>query len=262
MSTSNANPSSGTARQPNPTKTAYTGAATISNITLMLAQENNLERKNEVINMCRSPGGMKLMIPYTQAFKISNSGSTQTITLQLNNGFGHTLMKIYHAPFHNSEVLDVAYDNSNNGTLVDGSANLENNQKTLQYYTQLNNNREQDLTLDTTGTVGIFTDYMYQKEQLKGSIIDNLNVFQYNWVHVSDYSKYGPTRIQEGDTDNLISGIPLTPQSITWAFYGVKMNTATTDIITGNASGGAYQHYNFCVFSRQMVLDGNGAMLM
>ena len=65
-------------------------------------------------------------------------------------------MKVYHAPSHAQEDLDTMYDHSNNDT-ISGVLSSAVNQKVLQYYTQLNGKREQDLTLDCTST-GPFTD--------------------------------------------------------------------------------------------------------
>jgi len=78
------------------TKVDYTGAATITNLQLMLAVEHNENIKADIINKVNS-SGQSYLIPYVQAFKNSNQGASQNINLTLDAGFGRTLMKVYHA---------------------------------------------------------------------------------------------------------------------------------------------------------------------
>jgi hypothetical protein len=237
MSDSNAGPSDGT-------PAVYTGNATITNLQLMLAVENSVAVAESIKSQYRN---MSYMIPYVQSFKNPNSGGTQSISIQVDQGFGHTLQKVFHQVYNNTESLDTAYDCANNGTLIDGSTNAQANQKVLQYYTQLNGKREQDLTLDCTGAGGVFTDYLYMKRKIRKSMLQSLNIYQYNWVHCSDY-----TDINSKEVDNdgsLISGIPMSNAPITWTFYGQSMTNAN------------YQHYDWFVFTRKMTFNGAGASL-
>lgn len=247
QSDSNASPSAGT-------KADYTGAATITNLQLMLAMESNTKLIEE--EKARHLSGLSYFIPYVQSYKNPNSGGTQSISLQFDVGTGSTLAKILHQVYNNEERLDTAYDCANNGTLVSGAKNSEANQKVLQFYTQLNGKREQDLTLDCTGydtitqSGGVFTDYMYMKRQLKGSMLESLNVYQYNWVWCSDYCDYGGNADQN-PSNEVISGIPLTGAPITWTFYGSRMTAPAV----------VYQHYTWVVFYRKLNLNGKGASL-
>lgn len=243
QSQSNADPSDAT-------KEAYTGNASITNLQLMLAVENNAKLAEEV--KAKHLSGVSYMIPYCQNYKNSNNGGTQSITLQFDLGMGHTLAKILHQVYNNTETLDTAYDCANNGTLVSGASNAVNNQKVQQFYTQLNGKREQDLTLDTTGASGVFTDYMYMKRQLKGSMLENLNVYQYNWVWCSDYCDFG-AEADQNNSNQIISGVPLTQAPLTWTFYGAVMSQPVANT--------PYQHYTWAVFYRKLNLNGNGALV-
>jgi hypothetical protein len=235
MSTSNVSPSQGT-------PVAYSGAATITNLQLMLAVENSVAVSEHIKSQYKS--GLSYMIPYVQSYKNPNSGTTQSITIQVDQGNGHTLQKVFHQVYNNTESLDTAYDCANNGTLIDGSTNSTANQKVLTYYTQLNGKREQDLTLDCTGASGVFTDYLYMRRKIRKSMLESLNVYQYNWVHCSDYTDIVS---KEHDNDgSLISGIPMSNAPITWTFYGSSMTNAN------------YQHYDFFVFTRKANFNGNG----
>ena len=211
----------------------------------MLACESNQALQQRCIDKVMSTG-LRRMIPYVQSYKNSNSGATQSINIQFNKGNGTSLRKVYHSLYNNAETLDTAYDCSNNATLVDGTRNstTDANMKVLQFYTQLNGKREQDLTINCNNQDlgGMpFSDYMYQKAALKGSVLANINVFQYNWFWCSDYQQLGAHADQDNNME-LISGVPLGDSPLTWTFYGSSVISAT------------YQHYTYAVFTKTMMI--------
>lgn len=244
-STSAANPSAAA-------KTSYTGAATVTNLQLMLAVESN----QELVSMIKgkvSSSGMSYLIPYVQAFKTSNSGGSQNISIQLDQGNGRTLMKVYHAPYNTQENLDTMYDHSNNDT-ISGTTSIAVNQKVQQYYSQLNGRRLQDLTLDCT-SAGPFTDYMQHKRQIRGSIMSNLNVYQYNWFHCDDFSDFGP-RYDQDNKGELVSGIPMSVAPLTWSFVGVVMRP-----LVANSDNNTFQHYTWFVFIKKLTMAPGQVMV-
>jgi len=177
-SDSNANPSAGN-------KTVYAGAATISNFQLMLAVETNQNLRTMIMDKVSS-GGLSYLIPYVQAFKNSNSGTSQNISIQLDQGNGRSLMKVYHAPYNTQEQLDTMYDHANCGTIAgvpDTSATGVVNQKVASYYTQLNGKRSQDINIDCTSYSGSpLLDYMSHKRMLRGSIMSNSNIYTTGFI--------------------------------------------------------------------------------
>ncbi len=240
-STSNANPSAAA-------KTSYSGAATISNLQLMLAVETNQDLSTMTINKV-STVGLSYLIPYVQSFKINNQGGAQTVSVQLDQGNGRSLMKVYHAPYNSQEDLDTMYDHSNNDT-ISGVLASTINQKVQQYYTQLNGKRNQDITIDCTSTAANpFLDYMSHRRQLRGSVLSNLNVYQYNWFHCDDWTDFGP-RYDQDNKGELISGIPMSVAPLTWSFVGVRMrpNVAASD-------NDRFQHYTWFVFVKKLTMS-------
>ena len=239
-SDSNANPSAGA-------KTVYTGAATITNLQLMLAVESNQDLRTMLINKVAS-GGLSYMIPYVQAFKNSNSGTSQNISIQLDQGNGRSLMKVYHAPYNQQEQLDTMYDHANTGTIAGASDTTVTgavNQKLTQYYTQLNGKRNQDITIDCTNYSGngSFLDYMSHRRQLRGSIIRNANIYQYNWFHCDDFSDFG-AKYDQDNRGELIAGIPMSVSPLTWSFVGVSFRALLN----------AFQHYTWFVFVKKLAM--------
>ena len=188
------------------------------------------------------------MIPYVQAFKNSNSGTSQNISIQLDQGNGRSLMKVYHAPYNQQEQLDTMYDHANTGTIAGASDTTVTgavNQKLTQYYTQLNGKRNQDITIDCTNYSGnsSFLDYMSHRRQLRGSIIRNANIYQYNWFHCDDFSDFG-AKYDQDNNGELIAGIPMSVSPLTWSFVGVSFRAALN----------AFQHYTWFVFVKKLTM--------
>jgi len=137
-------------------------------------------------------------------------------------------MKVYHAPYNTLEELDTMYDHANCGTIAgesDSTAGGATRQKVLNYYTQLNGKRSQDINIDcahySTSSTPLL-DYMSHKRQLRGSILSNSNIYQYNWFHCDDFSDFG-ARYDQDNKGELISGIPMSVAPLTWSFVGVTM---------------------------------------
>jgi hypothetical protein len=230
----------------NGTKTSYvplaaaTNTPSITGLQLMLARESNQDLRTMIINKV-SGGGLTYMIPYVQSFKNSNQGTSQNISIQLDQGNGRTLMKVYHAPYNSTEDLDTMYDHANTANVAGANfGSSATNQKIFTYYTTLNSKRIQDLTLDCTNN-GPFTDYMSHRRQLRGSILANLNVYQYNWFHCDDWSDFGP-RYDQDNKGELISGVPMNVAPLTWAFQALT----TRNIIL--------QHYTWFVFIKKLSI--------
>jgi len=223
-------------------KSAYLGAATIANLVLQLAVESNQSMRAMIINKV-STVGQEYIIPYVQAFKNSNSTGSQNISLQLDQGNGRTLVKVYHAPYNSQEQFDTMYDhcNCNNAPPVAG---VTPPQKVQVYYTQLNGKRNQDININCTSTAanGPFLDYMSHRRQLRGSILMNANIYQQNWFHCDDFSDEGPKYDQKSGSE-LISGIPMNISPLTWSFVGVTMANL------------AFQHYTWCVFTKKLIMQ-------
>ena len=115
----------------------------------------------------------------------------------------------------------------------------------------LNSKRQQDLTLDCT--YPNYYDYLQNRKYLEGSVISNLNVYQYNWHHTDDYCQFG-SDFDQHNTGNLIAGVPLNLSPLTWAFYGQTMRN------TVNAT--AFQDYTWAIFSKRMSIEPTGQIIV
>jgi len=210
------------------------------NFQLMLAVETNTELRESVMNKFNN--GLMYTIPYVQAFKTSNLGTTQNISIQLDQGNGHSLMKVIHSIYNAQENLDTMYDHANTAIISDVYDNA--NQKVRSYYTQLNGKRTQDINLDCTAS-GPFLDFMQHRRQLRGSILGHLRVYQYNWFHCDDFCNFDSNYDQSGDSE-LISGIPMSVAPLTWSFVGLNMKATPFN---------SFQHYTWFVFSKKLIVS-------
>lgn len=237
VSTSNANPSAAA-------KSTYTGAATITNLNLMLATENNMDLRNQLIEKV-STVGLSYNIPYIQSWKNNNSGQAQNITLQMDVNNGKSLQKMIHSVYNPQENLDTAYDHSNNDT-ISGVTSTAVNCKVQQYYTQMNSKRIQDITIDCTSS-GPYLDYMVTRNSLRKTILKNQNIFAYNWHHIDDFCNFEIDYNQSGSSE-LLAGVPLTSAPITWAFVGTVMRNPGVAL----SDNQTFQHYTYGVFTKKL----------
>lgn len=233
------------------TPEAYTGAAEVQNLQIMVAVDTNNATKERLISEVNSPNGKSFYIPFTQANTFSNSGPNQSLTLQIDSGQGDLLERVIHSVFNTQQSLDTAYDCANNAIVAAGCVNA---QKIINYYTQIDGQRLQDLTItcQDSGGAGIFTDYMQQKRCIQGSVLQNLSVYQYNWFHEDDFDGYNAKVLQSDNDGGFISGLRLTGKQRTWQIIA---NMATTNTV-GTTITPSYQHYNWCVYQRELIMKG------
>jgi len=229
MSASNADPNLGT-------PTSITSTAVINNLCLFLAVESNTDMRQAIMDKVAG-SGLETYIPFVQSYKNSNNSSTQNISITFDIGNGSILQKIIHSVFNNNEALNTAYDCANN-------ASGPVPQKVLQYRTLLNSKPLQDLVLDASAATGIYTDYMQNKQYLKGSVLQNQNVYQYHWHNTDDFTGFGANYDQNND-NHLLSGVRMASVPLTWTFNGSSMTNAN------------YQHYTYAVTTKKLRMFPN-----
>ena len=82
---------------------------------------------------------------------------------------------------------------------------------------------------------------MSHRRQIHGSVLQNANVYQYNWFHCDDFCDLPIDYTNEANSD-LIAGIPMTVAPLTWGFVGVTMVNLV------------YYHYTWCVFVKKLTM--------
>ena len=183
---------------------AFTGNVTIDNMTLYLAVEKNQEIINSLREKILSQEGFSVLIPYVHQYKNNLIGSSQTVSLRFNRGHGRRLVKIYHSVFNQNEIVTTgaattannqfifptAYDNDNRNytlTVVKATAanNINYNRSKVQiFYTMLDNERLQEFNMSCAN----YDDYMQMRDKLKGSVLQDADIYYYNWVWIEDFT--------------------------------------------------------------------------
>lgn len=220
--TSNTNPVAGAAAL-----VTTQGDITVTDLQLLLAIDQSQEVANSLAEKIKS--GFSMMIPFVHRYKNNLSSTSQSVSIRLNRGHGAVCKKIIHSMFANVEAgSNTMFDHSNIG------ANAGLALKVAEYYTMLDNSRIQQINIRATLNEG--EDYLYHKKMIKGSVLQNQEIYSYNWFHCDSFeNQIAPIDNLPVDKNNLITGIDLSIER-KWDFVGQT---------TINAS---HNHYTFvCV---------------
>jgi hypothetical protein len=213
--------------QPDTGDVAIVGNITISRLSLFLAVEQDEVITQSLRNKVNSDG-LSVLIPYVYQFKNTIATSTsQNISLRFNSAHGLSLCKVYTAPYNAVETISTAFDHAN-----------ANGAKVSSYYTMIDNSRLTEF--DLTCTDAEPRDYMFMKDTIRGTPIEDFNVFRYNWLHIDDFCKDN----QVSDDPNVLSGLLLTRQEVKWDLQAT----------TANAT---FNWYTFAVCKRMLKITSN-----
>jgi len=200
---------------------------TISDLVLYSSQEADVGVANAVKAKIQS--GINIIVPYVNTYKTNLSGTNQFITQRLNSIHGRKLKKILHSVFNNIETGNTSYDNSNVGAAGIGS-------KVTSLYSLLENKRMSEFDLRCSKATS--EDYMFHKNQLANSIIQNQNMYQYNWFWCNEFGDETSSTESKNLADkNVISGLDLGMSEVRWDLNfnipgGVQLNHYTFAICT------------------------------
>jgi hypothetical protein len=198
-----------------------------SGLSFYLAVETDEAIIQSLRNKVNSDG-LSVLIPYVYQFKNTIATSTsQNISLRFNSAHGLSLSKIYTAPFNATETRHLAFDHSN-----------INASKVVSYYTMIDNSRLTEFDLNCTNADP--RDYMFMKDVLRGSPLEDFDVFRYNWIHCDDLCKDN----EVAEDQNVINGLPLTQREVKWDLQATTTNAT-------------YNWYTFAVVKRMLKIGSN-----
>lgn len=237
----------------------------LSNLTLWLP----INRDPDVQQSLQAhidQGKMKIPIPFVwtsnQAFPAVASAAgalpstgSQNVTLKINSSHGKRLKKIYYTLLNadgSGALSNLQYDISNLGYTSNGGQNvgvnaLSNGYKVQQFQTFIDNKPLQDYIVNcTTGD-----HYTLQMPYLKGSVILNSNMYDYNFCWIERFDNLlSPLEkpLQSPPDDNLVSGLDLSVE------HKYDFNSVCNQYF-------ALTHYAFVVTQRDLHITPQGTFL-
>ena len=207
---------------------------TMSKLYLYLALEENPLICASLIEKVAG-GGMALSIPYVHSFKnvpgAAGAGGIQNVAIRLNGAMGQHLKRVYHALYPADE------------TVVNAQFLIDNTNKTnfRYYHTTIDNMRRQEFNVTTADN----DDWDQVKHLLKGTPIDNIDAYRYNWFVADDFDVIGSQLMS--DSEFVSTGLPLDVEHK----WDVSISCANV----------AYNHYTFAVVSRTLMITNQGILL-
>ena len=123
----------------------------------------------------------------------------------------------------------------------------------------LDNERLQEFNMSCAN----YDDYMQMRSKLKGSVIQDADMYYYNWVWIEDFTNN--MNKAESDNDTKEVGLDLSIEH-KWDFYGQQMNvqanpgpdSATGSFNGANSNNGSYNHYTFAVTQKILTVSAAG----
>jgi hypothetical protein len=191
------------------TSASLASAVTLSNVTVVLANEGNLSIVSQVIDKVMK-SGLSFPIAYPTVTRQSiSTSSAHSYQLQLTRGYGQRILAVVTAPFTSGGAPSTLNVHSRS-TLT--TYNTYINNVALKYQSGFAANPP------IAGAVA-GTDYMVgNKLYLEGSVIQNVAEYGLGeWVHIDSF--FGEKPLCQVD-QHQIDGLDVGSQSSTWQFVG------------------------------------------
>ena len=212
---------------------------TVSNIILNLAVEDNLLLSQSVMAKFRS-GGIQVRTDFLSSVRNVLNSSTSNVSIQIPQNPHAKLKRIINSVYASAGTLGSAVDCQN-----------INGEKIETYQTIMDAQPLQNTTLTCLMSNGSFlgnTDWRENQRFAKGSVIQGIPMYQYNWAHIDEFS--GDDAIQSGPeaTQNDDNGLTLDVART----YQLNMTTPRA------TNANSYAQYSFMVISKNLLLSEAG----
>lgn len=206
------------------------------------------------------------MIPWVTQYKQSQNASVNSVTMRITSSLGKRLLKIYWAPYNQTEQLDTAYDHNvgptdPTGTILANAAPAV--QKITSFYTLVNNVRTSQYNYNVmSSSFGIAQqsfndDYDQRKNKLKGSCIFSRNEYYYNWVWCEDFTDNVPLMEKplNPDENTYLDGLDITKGEIK---YDIFVNQG----VVAPANAVPVNYYVYILTLKELTINSAGITLV
>jgi hypothetical protein len=200
----------------------------ITKLGLYLALEKNPVICAGLVSKVASQG-LQTIIPFVYSHLNTTTPSTsQNVAVRFSGAQGRYLKKIYHVMYDTAVVGVTRYLASNEARTMPSV-----------FHTSLNNERLQEFDQQVADN----DDWSLIRSKIKGTLMDDLQVYRYNWCVLEKFDGDGP----DDPSEVIDSGLPLSTE-LKYDF------TATTGAT-------AYNHYTFAVITRMLSITPSGIIL-
>ena len=227
-STSGTNPTTGVL--------GFSGNVTLTNLALFVAVEQNPVIIGAVQQAVNSKEGFQLQYEACWSETQNLTGGSVTMTSKIDPAAkGQALLRVYNTIAAQAIGLNTTYDFS------------EVTPKITSFQTLIDSKPLQNQLIVLSDR----TDYLYQKDRFRGSVIQDLDTFLYNWVWVDSFENPIPYCERWSDYTNEIQGLSL--------FYNGLPQQIVHDFIC-SLSSNTYRYYKFIVTQRMLNVSSTGGV--
>jgi hypothetical protein len=234
LGTSGTNPTTGAAAAVAVDPGNAANICAIVNPYIWMAVEQNKDIQEIIIKKCQSKEGLSFKVPwlYCQSQAIGGGGNNPQVFW--NASQGSHVKKNYWSVYPTTPATpNLIYDKSNLGGA-----------KISQFQTFVNSIAVQQQPLIPANG----DDFLYRRDQLRGSEIQSLNEFLYNWSYIEDFTAIDKKKLMQYlwpdvPEDNLIDGLPMGADQIQYMIQSTSLSNLT--------------NYFFTVFQREVRI-GDG----
>lgn len=217
-STANTNPQTGAA--------ACGTNGTITAASMLIAVQQDVPIKNSVIEACNK--GLELIVPYVVSYNNTYPTGQVAASFPVTNAQGTRLTKVYTSAYPSGATIGLDY-NKSNATPQAGAAANGYGTIISQFQTYVNSLPLQLSPLNCANG----DDYVFNHSLIEGSAVTSMNdYYAGNWVWKESFigidKKFLRDQFPSLDENNLVSGIPLGDQQLTYQFNGIS--TANTNV--------------------------------
>jgi hypothetical protein len=195
-------------------------SATVTNLNINLAQENNLAIVSQTIDRVMKGPGISLPFTYPSVTRTSITGTSPSYQLSLTKAYGQRILGILTAPFSAVSKTGANWHYKNN-TVSSPPALADTILSS--YNTFLNS----VAIKQQAGFDGLKSqDYIANKPYLDGSVIQTIDEYALvDWFHFDSFVGEKPLyELDENQTD--LDGMDVSNASSTWQFQGT-LSTST-----------------------------------
>ena len=221
--TSNTNPATGF--------TVATGSFSITNLTMYLCVEQNIEISSALVERVNTKG-LTIPFPYPFINRSSLAAPNISISQQLTRGFGHRLLYVASSIFASLETNNSAQDHSIQSLLLAPSAATAANYpafSVLNYNTFIDN-----IAVLTNSNISIIGGgqnnsefFTMNRAHLKGCAIQNITGYALDFCHIDNFCT---DSLCQADL-TLIDGLDLSSTHIySWNCTGSSSNTPNLNV--------------------------------